>query len=48
MFRDILEVIKEFLGRVIGSRVFALALIFTAMYGVLVQKLFDLQIVNGE
>ena len=27
---------------------FALALIFTAMYGVLVQKLFDLQIVNGE
>ncbi len=48
MFRDILEIVKEFLGRVIGSRIFALAIIFTAMFGVLVAKLFDMQIVNGE
>lgn len=48
MFRDIFEVVKEFSGRVIGSRVFALALIFTAMFGVLAAKLFDMQIVHGE
>ncbi len=48
MFRDILEILKEFIGRVIGSRIFALALIFTAMFGVLVAKLFDMQIVHGE
>ena len=48
MFRDILEILKELLGRVINSRIFALAIIFTLMFCVLVGKLFDLQIVNGE
>ncbi len=48
MFRDIFEAVKEYLGKVIGSRVFALALIFTAMFGTLVAKLFDMQIVHGE
>lgn len=48
MFRDIFEVVKEYLGKVIGSRIFALALIFTAMFGALVAKLFDMQIVHGE
>lgn len=48
MFRDIFEVIKEYLGKVIGSRVFALAVIFTAMFGALAAKLFDMQIVHGE
>ena len=48
MLRDLLEVLQELLKKVFGSRIFALALIFTAMFGILIFKLFHLQIVNGE
>ncbi len=48
MFRDILEILRELLRRIVTSRIFALALIITAMFCVLVIKLFDLQIVNGD
>lgn len=48
MFRDILEILQEFFKRVLSSRIFALAVIFTGMFAMLVVKLFNLQIVNGE
>lgn len=48
MFSDILEILQEFIKKVISSRIFALAVIFTAMFCMLVGKLFNLQIVNGE
>jgi len=47
LFRDLLEIVQEVVKKVIGSRIFALAVIFTAMFSVLV-KLFDMQIVHGE
>ncbi|MCI8372314.1 MAG: hypothetical protein HFI75_07935 [Lachnospiraceae bacterium] len=40
--------IKEYLLAVIKSRLFVLVLIFIALFGILVNRLFVLQIVNGE
>ena len=48
MFRDILEILQETVKKIAGSRVFALAVIFTLMFAGLVGKLFNMQIVNGE
>ncbi|MCD8082659.1 MAG: penicillin-binding protein [Clostridiales bacterium] len=48
MLRDLLEVLREFLKRIFFSRLFALSVLFAAMFAVLVLKLFDLQIVKGE
>lgn len=48
MFKDLLEITQEFLRKVLGSRIFALALVFTGMFIVLIAKLFHLQIVEGE
>lgn len=48
MFRDILEITQEFLKKIITSRLFALAVIFSFMFFALVGKLFELQIINGE
>lgn len=48
MFSDLYEIIREFLKKVIASRVFALAAMFTFMFLFLVVKLFHMQIINGE
>ena len=48
MFSDLCEILKEFLRKVFTSRLFALAVIFTCLFGLLVSKLFDLQIIKGE
>jgi len=48
VLNDILEIIKEGLKRIAGSRLFALGLLFTCMFFILVGKLFQLQIVSGE
>ncbi len=48
MFRDILEILQETVKKIAGSRVFALALIFTLMFFGLIGKLFNMQIINGE
>lgn len=48
MLNDLLEIIQLFFKRVIGSRLFILALAFTGMFAVLISKLFQLQIVDGE
>ena len=48
MLRDLLEILQEFLKKLIHSRVFALAVVFTGMFAALIIRLFDLQIVHGE
>ena len=48
MFRDILEILQETVKKIAGSRVFALAVIFTLMFFGLIGKLFNMQIINGE
>lgn len=48
MFRDIFEVLAEVIKKIVTSRIFALAVIFTLMFSVLIGKLFDLQIVMGD
>lgn len=48
MLKDLLEIIQELFRRLLGSRIFALALVFTGMFLVLIAQLFQLQIVEGE
>lgn len=48
MFNDIKELIKEFLKKLFTSRLFALSLLFCAMFFILVGRLFHLQIIKGE
>ncbi|MEY8352163.1 penicillin-binding transpeptidase domain-containing protein [Lachnospiraceae bacterium 54-53] len=48
MFRDLLDIIKEFFKKAVSSRLFVLAVISFVMYAGLINKLFNLQIVNGE
>lgn len=48
MFRDLLEYIKEVVKRIVTSRIFALAILFCALFGVLIFRVFQLQIVQGE
>lgn len=48
MLRDLLEILQEFFKKILGSRIFALAIVFTAMFAVLIVNLFQLQIVNGQ
>ena len=48
MFNELLEVTREFLKKVITSRLFALAVIFTLMFIGLICKLFRMQILDGS
>ena len=48
MFDELLEVTREFLKKLITSRLFALAVIFTLMFTGLVCKLFRMQILDGN
>ncbi len=48
MFKDISEILKEFLKKLIDSRIFLLGVIFTCLFCILSVRLFDLQIVMGE
>lgn len=48
MLKDLLEILRDFLLKVIGSRLFVLGVVFFAMFSILIAKLFQLQIVNGE
>ena len=48
MFNDLLEVGKEFIKKVLGSRVFILSIFFIGLFGILSMRLFDLQIIRGE
>lgn len=48
MFSDVFEVVKESIKKVVTSRLFALVIIFSCMFSVLVVKLFQMQILDGE
>ena len=48
MIRDILEIIKDFIVEKLKSRIFYVTLFFLCLSGVLVYRLFNLQIINGE
>ncbi len=48
MLRDLLEILQELFHRVMSSRLVALGAVFTAMFTILIVKLFHLQIVAGE
>lgn len=48
MLKDFFEVIRETAKKILTSRVFALAVVFTVMFVTLIVKLFDLQIVRGQ
>lgn len=48
MFNDLKDILRELAQKMVASRLFMLALVFTAMFGILIVKLFNLQIVAGE
>lgn len=48
MFRDLIELLKELIKKLVTSRIFALSVIFFVMFGVLSAKLFQMQIIDGE
>ncbi len=48
MFSDLLEIGKDFIKKLLASRLFILAVFFTGLFGVLGKTLFQLQILEGE
>lgn len=48
MLNDLLEVLRELSRKILGSRLFALALVFTGMFAILITRLFHMQIIDGE
>lgn len=48
LFSDLLDLIKDFLKKAVSSRLFILGTICLFMYAGLINKLFNMQIVNGE
>ena len=48
MFKDLLEIMKEFISKILSSRLMILGFIGFILYSGLIHKLFDMQIINGE
>ena len=48
MLRDVKELLQELVHRIADSRLSALAVLFTGMFLILIGKLFQLQIVEGQ
>lgn len=48
MFRDLLEILRDFFKKLLGSRLFIMGVIFTVLFIVLSVRLFRLQIIEGE
>ena len=48
MFNDLLEYLKELVKKTVTSRLFVISLVFLLLYGILVGRLFVLQIVRGK
>ncbi|MDO4267821.1 MAG: penicillin-binding transpeptidase domain-containing protein [Eubacteriales bacterium] len=48
MLKDFFEILQELAKKILRSRIFALAIVFTCMFAVLLGKLFSLQIIKGE
>lgn len=47
LFRELLELLGSVLKKIVTSRLFVVSILFLAMFGALVMRLFKLQIVNG-
>ncbi len=48
MFNDLLEIGKDFIRKLLASRLFILGVFFMGLFGILVVRLFKLQIISGE
>ncbi len=48
MFKDLLEILKEFFSKLVSSRLFILGALFVFLFAVLAVQLFHLQIIEGE
>lgn len=48
MFNDLLEIGKDFIRKILGSRLFILSIFFIGLFGILSMRLFKLQIIEGE
>ena len=48
MYSDLLEIFKDFVKKLLASRLFILSIFFTGLFGILVVRLFNLQVVSGE
>lgn len=45
---NLFETVKDFCKKLIKSRLFVLAVVIAVLFGVLIQRIFTLQIINGE
>ena len=48
MYNDLLEIFTDFVKKLLASRLFILSIFFTGLFGILVVRLFNLQVVSGE
>jgi len=48
LFKDLYEIIRDFIKNILSSRLFILGVIFSGMFAVLILHLFNLQIVEGQ
>ena len=48
MFNDFSEILKEFMKKLLSSRLVILAVAFVGLYVILGMRLFNLQIMEGE
>ena len=48
MFNDFSEILKEFLKKLLSSRLVILSVVFVGLYAILGMRLFKLQIIEGE
>ena len=48
MYNDLLEIFKDFIKKLLASRLFILSIFYTGLFGILVVRLFNLQVVSGE
>ncbi len=48
MFKDLLDILKDFLHKLLSSRLFLLGSLFVFLFFVLCARLFELQILRGE
>lgn len=48
MIKELFGMLKDMVVRIVTSRLFALGVVFTCLFSVLILRLFDLQILHGE
>ena len=48
LFNDFSEILKEFMKKLLSSRLVILSVVFVGLYAILGMRLFKLQIIEGE